>query len=367
MADDAGQPAKLIQVLLVADDDSFGRLGGIIQHFCVGMIDDPVQIRVLLRTNRPTVPDAIGPSPVLRVRYRRWTFDRHWPEDVLDLLDDDPPDIVHGLSARLCRWARHMSLAWKCGLVAHVTDLEDVRQFRHLVGEPALYGVPVTSHLHEVMAKQWPGLRDRIRMVPFGVPAEREPACLSDPDRVPAALVSTPLTGDCGLDVVLKALATIIRGGQEVQLFLLAGGRAEPGFRRQVDALGLRQYLTFAGEMGDSETVGAAMLGADFFIEPNPNRRFSAHALTAMADGLAILAPHGTLQDYLIDGTTARLFNPVKAGDLAEQWSQLLQHRSAARLLAQSALDYARTHHQATRMVTATVALYQEICPSPNH
>jgi glycosyltransferase involved in cell wall biosynthesis len=201
-------------------------------------------------------------------------------------------------------------------------------------------------------------LRERMRMIPLGVPAGDEPACLEDPQRVPSAIVSTPLTGDCGLHIVLQALRMLIDGGQEVQLFVLATGRAESGLRRQVDRLNLRAYVTFASAMSDWQTVSAAMSGADFYIESNPNRRFSAHTLTAMANGLAIPAPHGTLEDYLIDGTTARLFDPIRPAELAQTWGQLLQDRSAARLLGHSALDYVRTYHQAMRMVSATVALY---------
>lgn len=359
-ADAAPEPLK---VLLVVDDDSFDRVGSIVQHLCVGMIDDPIQLRLLYRTARKVVPDAVGPVPVMTVPYRWWGWDRSWPDEVLEELDEGRPDIVHALSTRLCRWARQMALSWNCRLVAHITDLDDVAQLGHLVTQSDLLGVTVTTRLREAVERRWPKLRDRLRMIPFGVPAEAEPACLDDPERVPSAIVTTPLEKGCGLEVVLRALNTVVRSGQEVQLFLLSTGNGESALRRQVERLGLRPFVTFAGEMDEWETVGAAMQGADFFIEPNPHRRFSAHMLTAMAGGLAILAPHGTMEDYLIDGTTAHLFHPLRPDDLAAEWLQLLHDRPAARRLAQSGLDYVRTHHQATRMIAATVGLYREVCP----
>lgn len=351
-----------MQVLLVVDDDAYVRLGSIIRHLCVGMIDEAAQLRILLRTRRKDVPEAVGPAPVLAVRHRMWLLDRHWPERVLEGLSGRPPDVIHCLSSRLGQWVRHVALSWNCRLIAHVTDLNDLRQFEKLLPDPELVGIAPTSHLHEVMVRRWPELSERIRLIPFGIPARAEPACLDDPHRVPSAIVSTPLTADCGLDLVLRAMRELIRGGQVMQLFVLSTGRAERGFRRQVDHLGLRPYVTFAGLTGDWDTAALVMSGADFYIEPNPNRRFSAHALTAMVNGLAVLAPHGTLEDYLIDGQTARLFDPVQPMDLAHEWGQLLLDRSLARRLAQSALDYARTHHQATRMVAATAALYRQVC-----
>jgi glycosyltransferase involved in cell wall biosynthesis len=360
MADPGPSFSDPVHVLLVADDDSFDRLGSIVQHLCVGAIDDPVRLRVLVRTNRHNLPDAIGPSPVMVIRHRPWTRDRDWPDAVLESLEEDPPTVVHALSAKLCRWIYPMAAEWDCTLLAHVTDVTDMRHYGRLLRRPSVLGAVVTLRLNELVARYWPGLRERTRLIPLGVPASNEPACLDDPQRVPPAIVTTPLSRDCELDLVFRALQTLIQSGHEVQLFILAAGWCETALRREVDRLKLHGYVTFAGSMSDWETVSAAMSGADFFIEPNPRRRFSAHALTAMANGLAILAPHGTLEDYLIDGSTARLFDSRRSGDLAEKWGQLLQDRSAARLLGQSALDYARAHHQATRMVAATVALYHE-------
>jgi hypothetical protein len=81
-----------------------------------------------------------------------------------------------------------------------------------------------------------------------------------------------------------------------------------------------------------------------------------------MATGLAVLAPEGRAEPYLIAGETASLFSPGSASDLAERWSALVGDRSAARDLAQRALDYMRAHHQASAMVAATAGVYRELC-----
>lgn len=362
MAEEAGHvPARPARVLLALDADACDRLGAIVQHLCVGMIDEPVRIRILLRTRRETCPEAFGPVQVLRNRPRYWPLDRDWPEDVLEALDENPPDIIHALSTCSGAWAQKLRETWQRPLVVHVTDLDDLHGLGRLLAEPEITPVTVTQQLQQLAARHWPARRDRFRMIPFGVPAEEEPACLVDPQRVPSAMITTPLTAACGLDVVLRALHTLVHSGHEVQLFVLSTGRAEATFRRQVEHLDLRRWVTFAGSVEDPDTVSAAMRGADFFLEPNPGRRFTAHMLTAMADGLAILAPHGTLQDYLMDGTTARLFDATHSADLAEKWGELLHDRAAALRLAHSALDYVRAHHQASSMVSATAQLYREL------
>ncbi|GMV96252.1 MAG: hypothetical protein AMXMBFR83_06200 [Phycisphaerae bacterium] len=361
MSDELTSPTPL-NVLLVVDDDAYDRLGSVVLLLCVGMIDEPVKLRVLLRTRRGAGFETIGPAPVVQVRHRRWNLGRRWAERILDRLEDAPPDVIHAMSVRAGWWARHLAVAGSCRLVVHVTDREDLRDLDRLGGEADAAAVTITPQLHELLTDRRPEWRRRSRLIPFGVPAQAEPACLEDPQRIPSAIVTTPLTGDCGLCGALRSLQTLIRAGQEVQLFILSTGRAETALRRQVEQLQLQHYVTFAPSGGDWDTVRGALRGADFFLETNPARRFTAHTLMAMADGLAILAPRGLLADGLIDQTTACLFDPARPRDLAEKWGRLLQDRSAARRLAHSALDYVSAHHQAGRMVAATASLYRELC-----
>jgi glycosyltransferase involved in cell wall biosynthesis len=357
--------SKPVQVLLVADDDAFDRLGSIVQHLCIGLMDEPVKLTVLLRSRRTDLPDSLGPARLVRLWARRWPRRPQSPEVTLAKLEGQRPDVVHALSVSLSEWVRQLSISWKCQLVMHITDLTDVRDLRRVPEEQLLAGITATSHLHDAVLARWPRLRDRLWVIPFGVPAQNEPACEVDPQRVPAVLVTTPLTPDCGLDGVLRALHAIIRTGQEAQLFVLSGGKAERGFRRLVDHLDLRSWVTFSGPMRDGAALQSAMLGADFFIEPNPNRRFSSHPLNAMAAGLAILAPQGTLEDYLVDGATACLFDPDRPEDLTSKWGGLLRETDTARALASRALEYARTHHQASTMVQAFATAYRRFCGSP--
>jgi glycosyltransferase involved in cell wall biosynthesis len=212
-----------------------------------------------------------------------------------------------------------------------------------------------------VLLELRPDLRDLTQIVPVGITAQAQPSCLSQPDRVPACVVTAPLVRDSGVDRLLRSLQTIVRSGQEVQLFLLSSGPAERTLRRLVETLGILHYVTFAVDMRAETMVEDAMRGADLYIMPGVRRRFTATRLTALACGLAIIAPRGTSEDYLIDGTTAMLFDPDQPDQLTEAWLHLLDDRTAARRLAETALDYARAHHQATKMATSTAGLYQEI------
>ena len=351
-----------IHTLLVVDDDVIARMGSMVRHLCVGMIDESVQLTVLSRSAGDRVKESIGPARAVTLPRQRWPWRRPTSQSVLKTLGDRKPDIVHAMSGELTHWVHPWCSDWASVLVMHLADLEDVAQFADFKADMQAMALAVTAGIEQALLERSPQKREQVRVVPPGLPAESEPACLASPDRVPTVVVTAPLRRHCGLEVVFKALKSIVKTGQEVQLFILSTGRAERYFRRQVDELDLRSCVTFAGQMRDWATFHKAMVAADFYLSPAASERFTISGLTALAGGLAILAPAGTTEDYFIDGKTASLFDPLRPKQLADKWSALLKDPDAARRLARGALEYARAHHQASMMVSGTAALYRHLC-----
>ena len=356
------EPIGLIDTLLIVDDDVVRRMGGLIRHLCVGMIDESVRVTVLGHSSDPSLADRVGPA-------RTVMFPRHFlpwrhptAATVLDAIGGQVPDAVHCLSADLARWFASWGEEWDCPVISALCDREDIERFCSLASLDRLSGLAITPSIRNDLIEQAPELERRVHVVPLGLPAEREPRCGRVADRIPTAVVTAPLTRDCGLDGVLKAMKIVIQDHADLHLFVLSTGKAEGHFRRQVEDLDLRSRVTFAGDMGDWATLRTAMAAADYYIIPSTAGRFSANSLTAMACGLAILAPEGSSEDYLINDRTAVLFDARRPKELAQKWLSLLQDREAAMRLAQGALDHARACHQASRMVSETAAHYRRLC-----
>lgn len=350
-----------VDVLLVVDDDVLDRLGVLVRHLCVGLMDEAVRVRVLARSRRAFADDRIGPAPVALFPRHRWPWARPSADEVLKMLGGQRPRLVHCFSAKLGRWMLFWAQQWKATVAVHLTDAEDLGDFTRGRAAGSTFGIAITPGVRDALVEKRPELEPFVDIVAPGIPAQSEPACLKNPERIPAVVVTTPLTHDCGVDGLLTAWKEVVSSGQESQLFILSTGRGEPRFRRQTEQLGLRSHVTFAWDMRDWTTLGEAMRGADLYVVPGRRRRFSMATLTAMASGLAVVAPTGTMEDYLIDGETARLFDPTRPKDLAAVLTALLEDRSSARDLAHGALDYVRTHHQASAMVTATARRYREL------
>ena len=351
----------LIQTLLVIDDDVVQRMGSLVRHLCVGMIDEAVLVTVLSRSASPWSGEGVGVSKLVTMPRRRWPWSRPNSDSVLRMLGGQPPDIVHCMSTELAGWVHRWSADWESVLVAQLCDLRDVERFVGFRSEARMMGLALTPSLERALLERAPEMREQVRVVPPGLPAESEAVGLDEAERVPTAVVTNALTRDCGLDVVLKALRVIAREGLDVQLFLLSGGPAESYFRREVEELELRSRVTFAGPMRDWAAMHKAMMAADFYIDPGGDHRFAVSTLAAMAGGQIILAPRGTTEDYLIDGVNAALFEPSRYRDLAERWGALLKDRAGTRQLAESALEYARTNLQASTMVSRTAGIYRQL------
>ncbi len=360
-ADAPDLPASPIDTLLVIDDDVVARMGSMVRHLCVGMIDEAVQVRVMNWASSPQMLESAGPARVMTLPRRKWLRSDPSPAEVLQLLGGQRPNIVHCMSAALAHRVHAWCAEWQCPLVVHVTDLADVEEIGTCETTAALTVAAISPNLEHALLQRWPRMHCQIRVVPPGLPAQSAPTGLAEPDRVPTAVVTVPLTRDCGLDIVLRALRSIIKDKGEIQLFIMSLGRAERYFRHQVDELGLRPFVTFAGELNNWPALRKVMGSADFLVHPSSAARFTAGNLTALASGLCILAPADTTEDYLIDQQTAALFDPNRPKQLLERWTAMLDDPAAARQLAAAALEYARTRHQASMMVARTAALYREL------
>ena len=352
----------MLQTLLVVDADVIDRMGGMIRHLCIGMIDEAVQVTVLNRSADGEMETGLGLARVVHLPPTGWLWGRPTPETILHAIGGQKPEVVHCLSAHLARWLIPCCDHWGSVLAVQLADLHDADQFTRLRSRSPMMGIAMAGSIERALVADAPELADAVCVVPPGLPAQSEAIALSDPEQTPAAVVTAPLTRKCGLYTIFKAMKMVIQAGHEVHLFVLSSGRAELAYRRAVDYLKLRPWVTFAGQLRDWATLRKAMLTADFYIAPSATARFEMSGLTALAGGMVIFAAKGTTEDYLIDNRTAVLFDHARPKQLAEKWSALLENRDLARQLACGALEYARTHHQAATMVTRIASLYRQLC-----
>lgn len=368
MADETAETAAPppVRSLLVIDDDTAYRMGRLVRHLCVGMIDESVQISILSRSDSRHVHESVGPTSLAILPKSFWPWSKPNPQMALAAIGGQAPDVVHCMSPTLARATQFWCDAWHVPLLVQISDARDVERFLSLTPTPTTFGLCMSQRVYAEIQRRAPGLRHRVWVVPPGMPARQEPLALDNAEHIPSVIFTAPVTAGCGLDPVLKALPLVVTEFPDLQFFILSTGRAEGYYRKMVKDLKLRSWVTFAGQMIDAATQLKATLSSDYFISPAGRQRYMVDGLIALTGGLIILAPNDAQEDYFIHGETAHRYDPNDPKKLAASWLELLRTPHDARRLAENALEYARAHHQASMMVQGTAELYRQLQAQPH-
>jgi PEP-CTERM/exosortase A-associated glycosyltransferase len=132
-----------------------------------------------------------------------------------------------------------------------------------------------------------------------------------------------------GLDLLIEALPTILKGKPDVRVLLVGGGPQDAALKAQVAAFGLQDQVVFTGRVPHAEVQRYYDL-VDLLVYPRHSMRLTElvtplKPLEAMAQGRLLLASDvGGHQELIRDGETGRLFRAGSASALAEAALDLL-------------------------------------------
>lgn len=109
----------------------------------------------------------------------------------------------------------------------------------------------------------------------------------------------------------------------------------------------------------ESATRRDLMLQADVLIQPDARGELSTILLDAMAASVAVLASADPQSVVLIDGKTARLVVDATVQQWHEAIEMVINNDSARRKLTESAREYVRAEHKASRQTESLVDAYE--------
>jgi glycosyltransferase involved in cell wall biosynthesis len=89
-----------------------------------------------------------------------------------------------------------------------------------------------------------------------------------------------------GLDVLLEAFSTCVRGGLDLRLSVAGDGKHRQELERQAGRLGLSGRISFLGELPAGTPVRELLDGADLFVLPSRTEGLPRAMIEAMARGL---------------------------------------------------------------------------------
>jgi glycosyltransferase involved in cell wall biosynthesis len=148
-----------------------------------------------------------------------------------------------------------------------------------------------------------------------------------------------------GVDEVIEVMPRLLRQLPNLRYLIVGDGSDRARLETKARALGLSDYIIFAGRVAEAEKVAHYNL-ADVYVMPSRGEGFGIALIEAAACGIPVV---GSLvdgsRDALLDGQLGRMVDPTKPDDLVQAIG--------------AAID-ARQHHVRNRLVeTFSISRFQ--------
>lgn len=152
-----------------------------------------------------------------------------------------------------------------------------------------------------------------------------------------------------GIDTIIRALALL---PTTVRLIVVGDGLDRSMLEHLVDKLGVRERVTFVGQVDRTMTAKYRQV-ADIFVSPSRSEGQGIAFLSTMVAGLPIIATQeGGLADFIFDAkrnldkpTTAWAVDRDSPEQIAEAVKDIMAHPKKARAVAATARHYALEHY----------------------
>lgn len=161
------------------------------------------------------------------------------------------------------------------------------------------------------------------------------------------------------LDELLAAFALVPRS-LGASLEIVGMGSLRPALEAQVERLGLRPAVTFAGAVTDADLL-AAYQRADLFVMPGTAELQSLATLEALASGLPVVAADAMALPHLVrHGVDGWLYPPGGIEELAQRMTGLLTDAGRRADFGAAGRDVAE-EHGLTQTLQAFESCYQRL------
>ena len=260
-------------------------------------------------------------------------------------------DVYGGLAAKL-RGSRLVS-------TKHNDDPFRRGAFRHVERGLARLAdgvVAITESLRRFTIDEVGVPASKVETIHYGLDDLPDAWGVNAPDGIPEgariALAVSRLTGQKGIDVAIRALASL---PADVVLVVLGEGPDRAPLERLARELGVERRVFLLGRVPD---VAAWLRRADIFVHPARWEGFGLAVLEAMLAGLPVVATRvSSLPELVVDGETGLLVAADDAAGFAAAVSSALEQPA----LGDAGRARAHAEFSVARMADRHVALYERV------
>ena len=350
--------AEPVRPVLIASKKTLDEYSLYLERLLVGFVDASISA-VLICPSDSDISSIVSPSveviyhPASRIPFsgeqnRKTLFEK---------IAKFKPNIVHCLCMLELSLAKQVSSHFNLPCVLSVNSLDlSEGHWDNLSKKVSKIIVPSES-IEVSLEHYYPQLAGRIRRINIGSFVQSTAACFKKVALMPSLFSCFPSTDGAGLGSMLEAIKHLSVDGYEFITVLMGAGKIERQVRKQLAQSGLSQSVSIVPMI---QPYRAVLTAADIFIQPQPNNNFNLMLLEAMSVGCVVAACRGGVDDLIINGQTALVFNVNDSQSIYTCLRQLLDSRETARKIARQGQEYIRANHTVSKMVADTIEAYQQ-------
>jgi len=267
------------------------------------------------------------------------------------------PTVLHCLCESKSSLTRALSKQLDLPYLVTVNSIQKKRRQLSISSKRCAKIIVPAKSIADNITATYPKFADRVERINIGTFVEETTGCFNVTGRVPSIVANGRLKNQTDLQNLLGAVKHLATDGYQFLLFIADAGRAETALRKSITELDISQTVIIVPKLKPWRSVLAA---GDIFIQPVPANDFNLLLLEAMSLGTAVAACKGGVDDLIIEGQTAVVFDPDDELSIKRTLQELFDRREFARRLADGAQRYLREKHTVSDMVSAILRIYHE-------
>ncbi len=357
---------KSLRLALIASEHTVSEYSIFLEHLLVGLADESIPVALVCPPGRDTDSLFTGAAEIISHPVFELPLTEHLNRRLLiERLAKFKPTVLHCLCQSRAVLTRRLTRRLDLPYVLTVNSLaprscfrKKARGVRFSVSSRhcAKIITPAKSIAADI-AGAYPRFAERIEQINIGTFVNEGNRCFSKRSLSATIVMAHPLDNADNFENLFNALRHLMLNGYEFMMVVTGGGRAEGQLRKLLAALGLLQTVTIVPRLRPWRSVLAA---GDIFIQPHPSSTFNPLLLEAMSIGSAVAACKGGVDDLIIEDQTAVVFEPNDELSIVGVLQRLLDRRDFARKTAKAAQEYLRQNHSVSKMISATLATYDQ-------
>ncbi|MBI5231246.1 MAG: glycosyltransferase family 4 protein [Coriobacteriales bacterium] len=180
---------------------------------------------------------------------------------------------------------------------------------------------------------------------------------------VPFAATAARLAPQKGLETLIDALPTLLERVPDARVAIVGEGPLEGDLRVRAVAAGVGEALLWPGRVGD---IGNLFAAVDAYVSPSELEGFGLVLAEAQAAGTPIVATRaGGAAEVVEEDVTALVVEPGDPGALGDAIAQVLSQPHLRHVLGDAGRKRAIELFDPDRMVTETLAVYEDAIADP--